>query len=80
MGIKVGCSKNEIHTCLFYLLLYPQENYKRYLTWIHFTGFLSAEQMSRGETENKDAKSKLEKGNNDVTRDSGLSSNVKRNK
>ena len=44
------------------------------------TGFLSADQMSRGETENKDAKSKLEKGNNDVTRDSGLSSNVKRNK
>ena len=36
--------------------------------------------MSRVETENKDAKSKLEKGNNDVTRDSGLSSNVKRNK
>ena len=62
------------------ILLYPQENYKRYLTWIHFTGFLSADQMSRGETENKDAKSKLEKGNNDVTRESGLSSNVKRNK
>ena len=60
-------------------ILYPQENYKRYLTWIDFTGFLSADQMSRGETEDKDAKSKLDKGKNDVTRDSGLSSNVKRN-
>ena len=61
-------------------ILYPQQDNKRYLTWIQFTGFLSADQMSRGETENKDAKSKLEKGNNDVTRESGLSSNVKRNK
>ena len=77
MGIKVGCSKNEIHTCLLFWILYPQENYKR---WIHLTGFLSADQMSRGETENKDAKSKLKKGNNDFTRDSGLSSTVKRNK
>ena len=45
-----------------------------------FTGFLSADQKSRGETENKDAKRILEKGNNDVTRESSLSSNVKRNK
>ena len=36
--------------------------------------------MSRGEPDNKDAKSKLTKGNNDVTRESSLSSNVKRNK
>ena len=36
--------------------------------------------MSRGDTDNKGAKSKLTKGNNDVTRESSLSSNVKRNK
>ena len=47
---------------------------------MHFIGFLSADQLGRGDTDNKDAKSKLEKGNNDVTRESSLSSNVKRNK
>ena len=47
---------------------------------IQLIGFLSADQMSRGEPDNKDAKSKLTKGNNDVTRESSLSSNVKRNK